>query len=406
MTAESLSSSSIYDLLGVRRVINGAGPATRLGGIALDPRVVTAMQQASVACVRMEELHRRAGEHVARTVGTESALVTCGAGAGLVLAVAASITGYDVTAMNQLPEPGGLPHEVIMLRTQRYPYDRLARVAGGVIVEVGYREQTHLYDIERAICERTAAFLFYTSLASPGVKLPEIVAICHSHQIPVIVDAAMEALSPILDPQWIDAGADLIVFSGGKTLRGPQASGVLAGRKRLVEPAMLHMLDMDVHPRTWVERELIEAGVVPGSPYHGLGRALKVGKEEIAGLIAAIEIFASEDHAARAAHDMERLDAIIAGLPAHGGVELIASGNGAFAPRLTIAIDETQAGFTAWDLLLLLQERGTPVHLNEASAWEGKIAIDPITLLPGEELEVGAALAESLGVLTATARPV
>ena len=238
MTAiPALGSPSVYRSLGVSRVINCVGPATRMGGMSLDPRVLAAMCEASDGCVRMEDLHRRAGEYVARAVGTESALVTCGAGAALALAAAACMTGYDVSAVNRLPRRVDRPHQVVMLRAQRYPYDHLVEAMGAEIVEVGYFEATRLYEIEAALGDSTAAFLYYPSQPSDAPSLAEIAEVCHGRGVPVIVDAAFESTPPVIDRRWVSAGADLVLFSGGKMLGGPQASGVLCGRHDLIESA-------------------------------------------------------------------------------------------------------------------------------------------------------------------------
>jgi D-glucosaminate-6-phosphate ammonia-lyase len=391
MTLSPISTPDIYASLGVRRVVNGAGPATRLGGMRLDPRVVDAMRDASQACVRMEELQRRAGAFIAAATGTQAALVTCGAGAGLALAAAACMAGYDVSAINHLPNPPAR-FKVVMLRAQRYPYDHLLRAAGAEIVEVGYYEWTHLYEVERALGEQTAAFLYYPSQPSAAPSLADIVAACHRRGVPVIVDAALEPVPPVLDHRFADAGADLVVFSGGKRLGGPQASGVLCGRQDLVESAMLQMLDMDVRAQTWVDDRLIIDNVVPGPPHHGLGRAMKVGKEEIAGLVTAVRIFLDEDHAQRAAADAERLELIAEAAEAVAGITVLRPQPGRFAPRLSLAVDEATAGFDVWRLLRHVQDQDPPVHLNEAEAWRGQAVIDPLTLLPGDEVLVRDAL--------------
>jgi D-glucosaminate-6-phosphate ammonia-lyase len=401
MTSDVSERSAVLDALGVRPIINGAGPATRLGGMSLDPRVVEAMRDASERCVRMEELHRAAGAFVASVVGTESALVTCGAGAALVLGVAACMTGYDAKAINQLPRTAGLRSQVVMLRSQRYPYDRLLGAVGAEIVEVGYYEWTHLHEIEAALTDDTAAFLYYPTQPSPSPPLQEIVAVCHRREIPVIVDAALEPTPPVIDARWVAAGADLITFSGGKRLGGPQASGCLCGRGDLVEPAMLHMLDMDVRVETWVERRLIEDGVVTGPPGHGLGRSMKVGKEEIAGFVRAVDVFAGADHAARARNDAKRLRGIAAALRSHPGITVTEPAPTDLVPRLIFEVDEGRAGFDAWALLRHLQDRETPVHLYESFAWRGAIAIDPATLRAGEEHEVHAAIEAAIVSLRA-----
>jgi L-seryl-tRNA(Ser) seleniumtransferase len=314
------------------------------------------------------------------------------------------MTGYDTSAINRLPRAAGLKREVLMLRSQRYPYDRLVETVGAEIVEVGYYEWTHLHEIEAALSDETAAFLYYPTQPSPSPPLHEIVTVCHRHGVPVIADVALEPTPPILDSRWVASGVDLIAFSGGKRLGGPQASGALCGRRHLIEPAMLHMLDMDVRVETWVERRLIDEGAVTGPPGHGLGRSMKVGKEEIAGFVRAVQLFTTEDHAARARDDAERLRPIADAMRGRPGITVTEPASGDPVPRLIVEIDKTHAGFDAWAILRCLQALETPVHLYESLAWRGMIAIDPRTLRDGEEEQVAVALIGAIGALTSKPR--
>jgi L-seryl-tRNA(Ser) seleniumtransferase len=348
----------------------------------------------------MEELQQLAGDAMASWTGTEAALITCGAGAALALAVAACLTGYDVAAANRLPVVQGERRQVLMLRAQRYPYDHLVRLPGATITEVGYAESTHLYEIADALTPAVAAFLYYPGQPSEAPGLADIVAACHARSVPVIVDAALEDLPPVLDRRWVEAGADLIVFSGGKTIGGPQASGVLCGRHSVVEAAALHNLDMDVRIQTWVRRDLLDRELVAGPPHHGLGRAMKVGKEEIAGLIEAARLFVSRDHASYLASLASRVSRLLERVGEHRGVaaDFVTT---AYAPRGRLRVEAGQAGFDVWALLRALQH-GTPrLHLSEAAAWRGSALIDVRGIDPDQDALVadliGAAMSRLAG---------
>ena len=216
---------------------------------------------------------------------------------GLALGTAACVAGMDVAAMDRLPDTTGLRNEVIVQRGHRNSYDHAIRSAGVRFVEVGYLGYpgaggTMPWQIESAITERTAA-IACPILDTPGcVPLPVVAEIAHRHGLPVIVDAAAELPPRSNLRRFIAEGADLVVFSGGKAIGGPQASGILAGRADLIASVALQHQDMDVRPETWNKRGLLD-GTVAGIPHQGFGRAMKVGREEIAGLITALRIVRS-----------------------------------------------------------------------------------------------------------------
>lgn len=394
---------SVFAQLRMTSILNAAGPATRLGGIPLDRRVLEAMTEASMSCVRMEELQQLAGEVMASWTGTEAALITCGAGAALALAVAACLTRYDVGASNSLPIVRSGRDEVVMLRAQRYPYDHLVELTGARIIEVGYAESTHLYEVAEALRPSVAAFLFYPSQPSDAPALAEIVEVCHSRDVPVIVDAALEDTPPVLDHRWVGAGADLVLFSGGKSIGGPQASGVLCGKRLLVDAASLQSLDMDVRPQTWIRRDLLNDHVVAGPPHHGLGRAMKVGKEEIAGLLEAGRLFAARDHASYTGALADRMTSLFDRVGQHPGVrtDVVTTG---YAPRGRLHVDAGEARFSVWALLEALQD-GTPhLHLNESAAWSGTALIDLRGIDPRDDVSVADLIGTTLDRL-ASAEP-
>src|SRR5258708_1905750 len=313
---------NIYELLGVRTIINGQGPATRLSGGIMPAEVAQAMVEASRHCVDIAELQAAASRTIAEATGAEAGLVTSGAAAGLMLGTAACVTGLDRGKMNRLPDTAGMKDEVIVARSQRNFYDHAVRAAGVRLVEIGIADRfsgagvrdCEAWEIADAITPQTAAILHVaTEWSRP--TLAETVGAAHARGVPVLVDAAAQ-LPPVGNlRRFIAAGADLVVFSGGKALRGPQASGILCGRRDLVAAAALQMLDQDTRPELWLPpADFINRGKLPGAPQHGIGRVCKVGKEEIVGLLTALRLFIEEDPTARRARWTALMDGLAAAL--------------------------------------------------------------------------------------------
>lgn len=265
----------IYEKLGVKKVIDGWGTVTKLGGSRMAPEVLEAMVSASKSFVSMEELHAAAGKHIAELLGVEAACVTCGAAAGLAIATAAAMTGKRMSFAYQLPDTTGMKDEVLALKCHRDLYDQSILLTGAKFVEVGVTSYAFLQQIEDKISDRTAAF-FFTSEAEQmrgSIPFEEIAALCNKHGIPVIVDAAAE-LPPVENVhKYLDQGAAMVVFSGGKELRGPQASGLILGSKDYIEACDLNCC-----------------------PNYGIGRPMKVDKENICGLVRAVELFVEKDY--------------------------------------------------------------------------------------------------------------
>src|SRR5438067_4804204 len=229
----------IYRRLGVTPIINARGTHTRLGGTLMPPEVLDAMREAAGAYVVLEELQARASEVIARATGGEAGMVTGGAAAGLLLGTAACIAGDDPAKIELLPTTAGMRNEAIMFRAHRNGYDHSVRAAGATIVDVGYGHGTLPYQLEAAFGERTALVVYLMSpwAGRGALPLPETCAIAQRHGVPVLVDAA--AMLPPAENlrRFIAEGADLVTFSGGKGLNGPQGSGVLAGRVDLIRAA-------------------------------------------------------------------------------------------------------------------------------------------------------------------------
>ena len=329
----------IYETLGIPTRINAAGTVTRLSGGLMHPDVAEAMRQASLGCVDMLDMQAAACRAIRAATGAEAGIVTSGASAAVLLGTAACLAGLDPGRMNRLPEVADGRRDFIVVRSQRNMYDRALVVAGARLVEVGIPDRysgpgirdAGAWEIEDAIGPDTAG-IYYLAQSQSKPALRDIAAIARRHGLPVLVDAAAQ-LPPASNLRaYLDEGADLVCFSGGKALGGPQSSGILAGRADLVASALLQMLDMDVDTAAWAPpREFAALAQLRGLPHHGIGRSCKVGKEEIAGLITALNRFVADDPAARLARLRGRLERILA---VAGGADL--------------AIEETTIPVLAW----------------------------------------------------------
>lgn len=392
-----------YEELGVRPVINAAGTLTRLGGNRVSEAVLNAMAEAAASNVVMDELQERAGAVIAEVTGAEAGYVVAGAAAGLTLAAAACVAGLDPAAMDQLPETTGLKNEFVVQRGHRNAYDHALRAAGITFVEAGYLGYpgaggTMPWQVEAAITERTAA-IAWPVLDTPGtLSLPEVVEIARRHELPVIVDASASLPPRSNLRRFIAEGADLVVFSGGKAIGGPQASGILAGRADLIASAALQQLDMDVRLPTWTRRGQVERGELRGIPHQGLGRSMKVGREEIAGLITALREFVAGDDDA----DRQRWEGLLAGIAAplegiDGVCPRIVTGASQPVPQLRIELDEAVLGVTAYDVVNRLLDGEPRVAVSESRAELGEIGVNPIVLTESEAQIVQQRLVEVLG---------
>lgn len=321
------------------RVVNAAGFVTTLGGAPVEDAVLAAQSALGRVNVEVRALADWAGLQLAAATGAEAGWVTAGAAAGLALAAAACIAGSDPARARALPHGPNRP-EIIVQRSLHNAYNHALELGGAHLVEVGYPSRpglgrTYAWEIEAAIGEQTVAIAHAVMLDDGAIPLEAVVEIARRHGLPVIVDAAAE-LPPVTNLRaFVEAGADLVVFSGGKAIRGPQASGILAGRADLVASARLQQLDMDVDPVIWREQE----GAEP--PQHGIGRSMKVGKEEIVGLVIALERFQATDHDEQA---RELEDWLRAAAGSIKGATIRPGGTArGFYPRLVLPIGRERA---------------------------------------------------------------
>ena len=389
------AAASIYRRFGVPTVINACGTVTRLSGGRMHPEVAAAMAAASGECVDMIDLQAGACRVIARITGAEAGIVTSGASAGVLLGTAACLTGLDPARMNRLPEVAGGRRAVVVVRSQRNMYDRAIVLAGARIVEVGIADRyagpgvrdATAWEIAAAITPDTAA-LYYLAHPRSLPPLADVAAVAREHGLPLLVDAAAQLPPADNLRRFLEQGADLVAFSGGKAIGGPQASGILCGRADLVASALMQMLDLDVFPELWrVPDEFAPLRQLPGLPHHGIGRSCKVGKEEIVGLLVALERFVAGDAVAHRAAWRRTLDGIVAATGAVPGMRLRIVDSP--VPLLEVKIADA-------DVLAARLAAGTPPILcSLARRDEGVLVFSPVSLAPehpriiGERLRAG-----------------
>ncbi len=376
---------SIYDELGVRRVINASGTMTHLGGSIPDPRVMDAMKEASQSFVIMMELIERSGEFLAKMAGAEAGLVTSGASAALVLGTSACVMrgtpleGFDPRPVERLaldrdwmeliqclPGPSQPRDEVIIQKAHRNPYDHAFKVAGCRLVVVGGDEGCTLEEIEAAINERTAAVAFTARMEGVGVPLKVLAELAHRHGVPVIVDAAAELPPRTNLKRYLAEGADLVAFSGGKHIGGPNGTGILVGR-----------------------RDLIRLATLQAAPYRGIGRAMKVDRSQIVGLIVALKLWMERDEEEEFQGWLRRARWIAGELRGARGVsasEVMADA----VKRHVQTIITLNDGLMASEVVLNLRRGNPSIWVNYIEP--NGIGIDPSLLRDGEERVLASAL--------------
>ena len=393
MPTARLSNANVYERLGIRTIVNASGPSTRLSGGIMRPEVAAAMAEASQWCVDLAEVQGRASEILAEATGAEAGYVTAGASAALMLASAACLAGFDPARMNRLPDTTGMANEVVVARSQRNMYDRAVAQAGARLVEVGIPDRfsgagvrdAQSWEYEAAINDKTAAILWVAQDHSEP-SLPEIVTLARRHKLPVIVDAAGQLPPAENLKRFVADGADLVAFSGGKAIGGPQASGFLAGRRPLIQSAALQQLDHDTYFEQWSPpASLVDKRTVVGLPASGVGRAAKCGKEEIVGLLTALRMFLEENSAERHARWLAVCEEIAGALEGRSGTTVkVVARTSKGAPAVELSLDEQALGFSALDLVKRLQDGEPSVHANHARVRDGIVVFGPTCLKPGD----------------------
>ena len=350
------------------------------------------MAAASHSFVRIEDLQVAAGRVIAAATGAAAGYVTAGAAAGLLLGTAACVAGLDPAAMDRLPDTRGLKNEVVVQRVHRNSYDHAVRTVGVRLVEVGglghpTPRPTEPWELAAAITHRTACVLWPVMAAPDALPLTTVTQISHDYDVPVLVDAAAALPPPENLRRFIAEGADLVTFSGGKALRGPQASGILAGRADLIRSVALQHQDMDVLPETWTWRHLLEQGVVAGPPGQGIGRVAKVGREEVVGLVTALQRYLAQDHDAerqRLVERARRLASDLAGLR-HVTVTALDGPEERF-PSVRLDLDEARLGITAIAAVNALAAGDPIIAVGQGLAPHGSLLLNPFNLDTSDEV--------------------
>lgn len=375
-------------------LINAAGTLTRLSGGPLAPGVLEAMAKADAVSVDMFELQAHASRIIADVTGAEAGLVTSGAAAGLLLAGAACLARLDVGRMDRLPDTDG-PNEILVARGHRNGYDHALRAAGARLVEVGLAEpfagagvrHAEPWEYEAAIGPRTAA-IFYVASRWAEPALSELAEVARAYHLAIIVDAAAE-----LPPQsnlwrFIEMGADLVVFSGGKILGGPAGTALMAGRAELIASAAMQCLDVDVRWNDWhPPADFIDRTLLRGLPRQGIGRSCKVGKHEIFGLLAAFDHFLSEGDEQRHARWLEVCRRITDGIVPAGRFAVGLEGAGR-PERVPLVVLRCADAAQAQRLREQLTSRPVPVHTGFDPIRPECVVVNPVCLREAEMPDV------------------
>jgi seryl-tRNA(Sec) selenium transferase len=354
----------VYRSIGVRPIINARGTFTIITGSQTLPEVKRAMDEASRSYVQMDELMQGVSQKLAELTGAPWGIVTAGCCAALTHCTTASIAGSNPERMERLPDLTGLKNEVIIPAYSRNVYDHAIRMVGVKIIEVNSPAE-----LEQAFNERTAMVYI---LAGPGDEGPlgtkVIAEAAKPHNVPVIVDAAAEILT--IPNVHLGRGATAVAYSGGKCIRGPQAAGLLLGEKNLLQAA-------------WAN----------SAPHHAFGRSLKVGKEEIMGMLAAVEMWKERDHDAEWKKWQGWLDQISTTVKKVNGVTTRVSdpeGLSNKTPMLHIEWDANDVGITGTEVAKLLLDGEPRIVLAGGSgtrptSMKSSASVTPYMMMPGDD---------------------
>lgn len=367
-------SDDIRTSIGLRPVINVSGTMTSLGASIVVAEAVEAMAAILPQFVEINDLQRKASAVISRLTGGEAGFVTASCSAGISLAVAGAITGDNLLAIEKLPDTTPDKNEVIVqmghVVSYGAPVDQAIRLAGGKTVLIGQATSTHRFHMEHAITENTAAAVYVVShhVVDYGLlHLAEFVEIAHARGVPVIADAASEYDLRL----FLAQGADIALYSGHKFLGGP-TSGIVAGNKQLVRHAFLQNM--------------------------GIGRGMKVGKESVYGVMAALEAWEKRDHDAIRQRETGYLNLWKQTLDGRPGITALIEPDPTDNPldRMRVIVSPQEAHITAWDLAAALGRGEPPVIVRDHEVEHHYFYLDPCNLHPGQEKIVAARLAEEL----------
>jgi uncharacterized pyridoxal phosphate-dependent enzyme len=363
---------NVYEELGLTTVINGQGTETVLGGSLIRPEVKAVMELAAQHFVVIMDLEAAAGRRIAEMLKLPQgygAIITSGAASAIQNGYSGILTGGNATNIKQIPDLTGMKSEVIIQRAHRSGWDHQIRTTGAKLVEVETVE-----DVHKAISERTAA-MHFLNLSDPDgqIKRADWVKLAHAANVPAFLDAAADIPPKSRLSDYANMGFDLIAFSGGKAIKGPQCTGLLIGRQEMVHNALLNM-----------------------SPNEDtIGRPTKVGKEEIVGVLKALELYLAEDQEALDKEQWRQLDTVatkvskIPGVKVTRDVPEIAN----HFPALQIHLDPARFSATPHEITEQLARMKPSIVLTEGSSTIEMTAID---LQPGEDKIIADALASAL----------
>ncbi len=357
----------IYGALGVKRVISASGSTTAYGGSKTRTEILDAMNKASNMMVSLDDLNRAASRIIADATGAEAGFVSSGAAGGLVLQAAAVIAGSDPAKMDRLPDSSGMKNEIIIHKSHRFPYDQCYTSVGAKFVEIGDGRRCQPWQLEAAFTENTAAvaYLFSPFITRRAIPFPEVCEIAHRHGVPVIVDAA-SMLPPRANLRRFSAeGADMVIYSGGKGVRGPQGTGILCGRE-----------------------DLIDAAFANAAPHQFIGRGMKVAKEEIVGLLRAIQIFVDEDEDAEMARYKGMTQQVVDALSEVPGlrVSLEHDEHNYLIPHAVMRFGREWQGPGRNEIYAAMVAGDPPIYLHDIFDPD-ELAVDPFNL-DEDELEI------------------
>ncbi len=367
-----------YEALGMKPVINAVGTVTNLGGSVMPPEVVAVWAEASKHFVDLGELQDKVGARIAKLFGVEAAFVTTGAAGALFLGAAAAVTRGDRKIGARLPDTTGARNEIIIQKTHHSCYDNQLFGVGARLIEVETAA-----DVAKAVSDRTA-LMFFMNIAQDAGKLKreEWAELAHKHKVPTLIDAAADVPPVERVAEYAKMGFDLIALSGGKAMRGPNDTGLLLGRK-----------------------DLIAAAKVNANPNCGTtGRALKVGKEDMVALLAAVERFVKLDFAVERKEFERRIAVIEVAVKAVPTVacERIVPEIANHVPHLQIAWDESKVKITREAVTRALAEGDPSIRIGRVSGTGDKGILFAVHTLQEGEAEIVAA--RVAGILKKAAR--
>ncbi|MBM31404.1 MAG: hypothetical protein CL764_00945 [Chloroflexi bacterium] len=368
----------IYKKLGVKPVINARSWVTHLGGSLMPREVLSAMEEASKSFVDIVELHKSAGKIISKICKSESGLVTAGCAAAQVLMSAGCITGTDKKLISELPNPSTHKKEILIFKGQRNHYDKNFEMSGAVLKEFGDESDVSPKDLYQKIDEKTCAVAFAMSpFLSTGLGVLETAKIAHEFNVPLIIDASA-VLPPVENLyRFIDQGADLIAFSGGKGIRGPQDTGILAGNKDLVDAAFENMICFD-------------------SPKATIGRSMKVSKEGIVGLVTALEMFIDSDQDAIWDSWRQKAQFIVEHVSSRAGLTIkLEENEDRQGPQAVLYFDNMWKGLNSEEIRESLLDNDPSIYVG-AGGVSGEINIVVVNLQDGEEKIISDKLNEIL----------